>query len=149
VSRAARALAVGGALLATAPALAAKRPLAPGERIDLNRAGVPELMRLPGVGERRAKDIVAHRARQPFRRPEDVLEVKGVGPAWFAKVKGHLTVGGTAPAVGGAATPAGAPPAAVPAAVPGAPPGARPSGPPAPSAAPAAPAAASPARASR
>jgi competence protein ComEA len=90
-----RALALGAAVATAAPALAAKRALGPSERVDLNRAGVAELMRLPGIGERRAQAIVAHRARQPFRRPEDVLNVKGLGRAWFARVKAHLVVGGT------------------------------------------------------
>lgn len=94
----AKALAVALALLATSPALAAKKALAPGERIDLNRASVSELMRLPGVGEKRAQAIVAQRQRQPFRRAEDVLAVKGLGPAWFAKVKANVVVGGVAAA---------------------------------------------------
>lgn len=98
------ALAVATALLAASPALAAKKALPPGERVDLNRATVAELMRLPGVGEKRAQAIVSHRAKQPFRRAEDVLAVKGLGPAWFAKVKANLSVGGTA----GAATPSAA-----------------------------------------
>ena len=89
-----------GALLAASPALAAKRALPPGQKIDLNRAGVVELMRLPGVGQKRAQAIVAQRARQPFRKVEDVLAVKGLGPAWLAKVKGNLVVGGA-----GGATP--------------------------------------------
>ncbi len=80
-------------LFAASPALAAKKALPPGARIDLNRASVVELMRLPGVGEKRAQAIVAHRTRQPFRRPEDVVAVKGLGPAWFQKVKGNLAVG--------------------------------------------------------
>jgi competence protein ComEA len=92
------ALAVATALLAASPALAAKKALPPGERIDLNRATVAELMRIPGVGERKAQAIVAHRAKQPFRRAEDVLAVKGLGPAWFAKVKANLSAGGAATA---------------------------------------------------
>lgn len=82
-------------LLLSAPALAeAKKPLGPGDRIDLNRAGVTELMRLPGIGEKRAQAIVAARAKQPFRKPDDVLVVKGIGPKWLAKVKDHVVVGG-------------------------------------------------------
>lgn len=91
-----KALALAAALLAASPALAAKKGLPPGEKVDLNRAPVVELMRLPGVGQQRAQAIVAHRSRQPFRRVEDVLEVKGLGPAWLAKVRGNLTVGGAA-----------------------------------------------------
>lgn len=92
-----RALVAAGLLLASAPALAeAKQPLGPGDRIDLNRAGVTELMRLPGIGEKRAQAIVAARAKQPFRKPEDVLAVKGIGPKWLARVKDHVVVGGAA-----------------------------------------------------
>jgi competence protein ComEA len=96
--RAAAAAFAAALLLAAPPALAAKKPLAPADRIDLNRAGVTELMRLPGVGEKRAQAIVAHRAKAPFQRPEDVVKVKGLGPAWFAKVKAHLVAGGGASA---------------------------------------------------
>jgi competence protein ComEA len=104
VIRALLASVIAAALLAATPALAAKKALAPGERIDLNRASASELMRLPGVGEKRAQAIVAQRARQPFRRPEDVIAVKGLGPAWFAKVKGNVTVGAPSPGGGGATT---------------------------------------------
>lgn len=102
----ARALVVAAALLAALPALAAKKALPPGQRIDLNRASVAELMRLPGVGQKRAQAIVAHRTKQPFRRPEDVLAVKGLGPAWLAKVKGSVQVDGAAPAPAAPAAPA-------------------------------------------
>ncbi len=92
-----RALAAAALLLASAPALAeGKKPLGPGDRVDLNRAGVTELMRLPGIGEKRAQAILAARARQPFRRPEDVLVVKGSGPKWLARVKDHVVVNGAA-----------------------------------------------------
>jgi competence protein ComEA len=94
-------LAVG--LLTALPALAAftnKKPLGPNDRIDLNRASTSELMRLPGVGQKKAQAIVALRNRQPFKRPEDVTAVKGLGPAWFAKVKVHLVVGTPVPAAG-------------------------------------------------
>ena len=99
----ARGLAAAAVLAAATPALA-KKPLGPSERIDLNRASVVELMRLPGVGLKKAQAIVARRSRQPFARPEEVTAVKGLGPAWFAKVKGSLTTGQTVPA--GTAAPA-------------------------------------------
>ncbi len=105
MSALAKALAVAAALLAAAPVLAAKKALPAGERIDLNRASVTELMRLPGVGEKRAQAIVAYRTKQPFRRVEDVVAVKGLGPAWLAKVKGSVQVGG-APAAPPPAAPA-------------------------------------------
>ena len=93
-----RALAAAALVLAAAPALAAtKKPLGPADRIDLNRAGITELMRLPGVGEKRAAAIVAARTKQPFQRPEDVLVVKGIGPKWLAKVRANVVAGATGP----------------------------------------------------
>jgi competence protein ComEA len=86
------------ALASPGPAAAEKKPLPAGERIDLNRASTAELMRLPGIGKKRALAIVAHREKRPFRRPEDVLQVKGVSPAWLARVKGSLAVGDPPPA---------------------------------------------------
>jgi competence protein ComEA len=112
VTRLLRAAVAAAVLGGAGPALAAfeaKKPLGPNDRIDLNRASTVELMRLPGVGQKKAQAIVALRTRQPFRKPEDVVAVKGLGPAWFAKVKAHLVVG--APL---AAAPAPSPAAATP-----------------------------------
>ena len=94
----ARALLAAVALLAAFPALAAKKPLATGERVDLNRASVVELMRLPGVGRKTAEAIAAHRGRTPFHRIDDVLAVKGVSSGWLEKQRAHLSVGPAASA---------------------------------------------------
>ena len=90
-----RAAVAAACLLLAGPALA-KKPLGPNDRIDLNRASVQDLMRLPGVGLKKAQAIVAHRAKTPFQRPEDVVQVKGCGPSWFTKVRPNLTAGGGA-----------------------------------------------------
>ena len=92
-----RVLVLAGLLLAASPALAAKKPLGPADRIDLNRASPAELMRLPGVGEKRAQAIVAARSKQPFRRLEDVLAVKGIGQAWLNRVRTNVQVASAAP----------------------------------------------------
>lgn len=96
MSALARRLLVGAAILSVTatPALAAKKALGPAERIDLNRATVAELMRLPGVGLRKAQAIVARRQKAPFRAPEEVMQVKGCGRLWFQKVKGNLVASG-------------------------------------------------------
>lgn len=106
MSRLLRAAVAVACLLAASSALAAKKPLAPGDRIDLNRAGVAELMRLPGVGEKKAQAIVAFRSKQPFKRPEDVVAVKGLGPKWLARVKANLVANGAGPAAPGGPAPA-------------------------------------------
>jgi competence protein ComEA len=111
VTRRLAAIAAAAALLAATPAYAAKKPLAPGDRIDVNRAAVVELMRLPGLGRKKAEAIAALRARAPFKRLEDLLAVKGVSPAWLERSRAHLVVGSAPVAASGAArlTPAHAP----------------------------------------
>lgn len=61
--------------------------------VNLNTAGVAELDQLPGVGEKTAQAIIAHReAIGGFRSIEQLLEVKGIGPAKFEKMRAHLKV---------------------------------------------------------
>lgn len=63
-------------------------------RIDPNTATAPELEALPGVGPAIAARIVAARARgQRFRRPEDLLSVRGIGPRTLARMIDAMTFG--------------------------------------------------------
>jgi len=65
----------------------AARPLAPGERIDLDTAPVWELERLPGVGPATARRIVMERQRSGgFSGPEDLERVKGIGPGRLRRI---------------------------------------------------------------
>lgn len=69
-------------------------PLAAGERIDPNRADEIELDRLPGVGPATAAAILAARdAGAVFRRPEDLVTVRGIGPTLAARLEPHLDFG--------------------------------------------------------
>ncbi len=57
-------------------------------RTDLNAAGEAELDRLPGIGPVLAARIVAHRRTHgPFRRPEELLAVPGIGPRLFGRLE--------------------------------------------------------------
>jgi len=71
-----------GALQRTAQRAAQlSRPLLPGERIDLDRADVSEITRLPRVGPALAQRIVAWRAQHgPFGSLSRLDSVPGVGP---------------------------------------------------------------------
>ncbi len=70
-----------------------RTPLAPGERIDPNRASPEELERLPRVGPALAARIVAQReAKGPFRTMDDLDAVPGVGPAMLASLEPHLAL---------------------------------------------------------
>jgi len=63
------------------------------QKIDLNRAESWLLQALPGIGETRAQAIVDHRNEHgPFKRIEDLLQVKGIGEGTFEKIKDYITV---------------------------------------------------------
>lgn len=71
------------------------RPLRTGERIDIERAGVRELERLPGVGPTLAARIVADReSRGAFGGISGLDRVAGVGPATLQRLAPHLTFAG-------------------------------------------------------
>jgi competence protein ComEA len=70
---------------------ARERPLGTSERIDPNQATVVELDRLPGVGAATAEAIVDARTEHgPFVILEDLLEVRGIGPATLERLRPHL-----------------------------------------------------------
>ena len=49
---------------------------------------------LPGIGEKRAADIVADRAANgPYRYPEDLTRVSGIGEETLAGLLGQITTG--------------------------------------------------------
>ena len=59
----------------------------------MNSASAGELTELPGVGEATAAAIVAHReANGPFTAVEQLMDVKGIGPAKFDAVKDLVTL---------------------------------------------------------
>jgi competence ComEA-like helix-hairpin-helix protein len=62
----------------------AKKPDKP---VDINSATEKELIALPGVGAKTAKEIVAAR---PFKTIDDLKNVKGIGDKTFEKLKAHV-----------------------------------------------------------
>lgn len=70
-----------------------KGTAAPAEKINLNTATAAELETLPGIGEKRAADIVADReAKGPFRIVEDITRVSGIGEGTLAGLIDEITV---------------------------------------------------------
>ena len=56
--------------------------------IDINRATALEIEALPGIGPKLARQIVEDRtANGPFRSPEDLQRVKGIGQAKLEQIK--------------------------------------------------------------
>ena len=75
------------------PTPAGTIPTASGGLVDLNTASAEELMTLPGIGEKRAADIIADReANGPFRTPEDLTRVSGIGEGILAGLIDLVTV---------------------------------------------------------
>ena len=87
------------ALLVVSPSyVRAQAPAASVEKaapvINLNTASAADLENLPGVGAKMAERIVEYRQKNgPFKKIEDLMNVKGIGEKNFLKLKARLTVG--------------------------------------------------------
>jgi competence protein ComEA len=63
------------------------------QTVNVNTATAADLERLPGVGPVLAGRIVEHReANGLFRQLDGLLQVKGIGPRLYARLKPHLTL---------------------------------------------------------
>lgn len=63
-------------------------------RVDINQSDAATLDTLDGIGPATAEAIVEYRTTSgPFKRIEDIQDVKGIGPALFNNIKDHITVG--------------------------------------------------------
>ncbi len=61
--------------------------------LDLNEAGVEDLVLVPGIGPARAEAIVAWRLENgPFRSVDQLVEVPGIGPALLESMRPWLVV---------------------------------------------------------
>ena len=57
---------------------------------ELNKASKEELMKINGVGEKKADAIIKYRKSEKFKSIEDVEKVKGVGPALAKNIKNDV-----------------------------------------------------------
>jgi competence protein ComEA len=68
--------------------------LTPDGKVVLNRAGIDEIRRIPGIGAKRAQAILDLRAKLGgrFKRLSDLLRVKGIGPKSLKKMEAHVVL---------------------------------------------------------
>jgi len=62
--------------------------------VNINTASAAELEALPGIGAKTAARIVEHRQKNgPFKKIEELMNVRGVGEKNFLKLKSQISVG--------------------------------------------------------
>ncbi len=61
--------------------------------VNINTAGVNELITLPRIGKKIAERIIKFRKKNgKFKRIEDLMKVRGIGEKIFEKIKKRLRV---------------------------------------------------------
>ena len=96
-------IAAVASLLATLPPVAASAQTKPTPAaskpalttpVNINTASATDLEGLPGVGAKTAARIVEYRQKNgPFKKVEELMNVRGLGEKNFLKLKPQLTVG--------------------------------------------------------
>ena len=63
-------------------------------QVNINTATAQELQTLNGIGPAKAAAIVEYRtANGPFKSPEDIKNVRGIGKGIYQKISSEITVG--------------------------------------------------------
>ena len=61
--------------------------------VEINSAGIEELMSLPGIGEKTADKIIIKRNELGrFNSIEDIMLVPGIGSKTFEKISSHIRI---------------------------------------------------------
>jgi competence protein ComEA len=73
---------------------ATEAPVNSTELININIASQAELESLPGIGPTTAQKIIQYREQNgPFLTTEDIINVSGIGPGTYERIKDLITVG--------------------------------------------------------
>ena len=62
--------------------------------VNLNTATPAQLEAVPGIGQKAAANVVAHRQKQPFKKVDELAEVKGFGNKRLERLRPYLAVTG-------------------------------------------------------
>lgn len=81
----------GAAQQKSGPRAGAKPAVA--SAVNINSASAAELEALPGIGAKTAARIIEYRQKNgPFKKIEELMNVRGVGEKNFLKLKGQIVV---------------------------------------------------------
>jgi len=80
--------------IARVPAVGIKKLVPGDEPIDVNRATLTELQKLPGVGPAPAARIIERREVKPFDSVDELRRVKGIGAKILEGMRPVVTVRG-------------------------------------------------------
>ena len=69
-----------------------KKKSLPSGPVNINTATKSELSTLPGIGKKTAQRIIDYRENHPFRRPKDIMKVKGIGKKKYEKLREYIVV---------------------------------------------------------
>ena len=91
---------VAGLLFASSPLVAQRATKPPvtatvvsTEVVNLNSATAAQIASLPGIGPKTADLVVQYRVKNgPFKKIEEIMNVRGIGEKSFLKIKDRLTV---------------------------------------------------------
>ncbi|MGE5246384.1 MAG: ComEA family DNA-binding protein [Betaproteobacteria bacterium] len=76
---------------AKAPRSSAKQTS--GQVVNLNTATAADFQKLPGIGAKTADRIIDYRKKNgPFKKIEELMNVRGIGEKNFLKLKSQITV---------------------------------------------------------
>jgi competence protein ComEA len=74
---------------------AASAPATPAGKVNVNQASPEQIAYLPRIGAKVAARVVEYRKTHgQFARPEDLMEVKGIGEKLFLTLKPYIAVSG-------------------------------------------------------
>lgn len=62
--------------------------------ININRAGLDDLLQVPGINLKIARAILDFRKTKPFENREELLEVRGIGEATYQRMSPYVSTGG-------------------------------------------------------
>jgi competence protein ComEA len=63
-----------------------------GQIINVNRAGLSELQKLPGIGAKLSQRIVDERGKRPFASVNELRRVSGIGPKTLEKIRPFVAI---------------------------------------------------------